>query len=395
MKPVARMALLLVLIAAEPIAAQAQLFRRNKAANQVQGDAPTNPSFGSSASSSSTGNGQPAQAKPDPNVLQVGQATPDLTPVNELKTPKVDLPAEPVDPYMLTKDAGPFMVMAKTFRGPDAVKYAQMLTMELRQKHHLPAFVYYQKIHPRHSNIRGIPPTAPPEQEVGQLKGQEKYRLYDEAVVLVGNEKTIQGQQKLLHYVKSLHPVCIDGMPSPFPWRNGEGLRRALATTNPLVPAQKLYPANADPMILHMNSGQTSVYRCPGAYTLQVGYFTGRTTLDPNDRNFLRQETIDSSPLHGAADQADKLAEELAKTDDIRRAGYKVYTYHDRYKSVVTVGSFNSPNDPSADKLRALVNRLATEKLKQGKLDVAFGPQPDLMPVPRPPGTKYDMGKMD
>ena len=55
-------------------------------------------------------------------------------------------PTEPVEPYLLTKQAGPFMVIAHTFRGPDAVRWAQALAMELRSSHQLMAYIYFKKI---------------------------------------------------------------------------------------------------------------------------------------------------------------------------------------------------------------------------------------------------------
>ena len=71
----------------------------------------------------------------------------------------------------------------------------------------------------------------------------EKYRTYDEAAVLVGNEKTQKDSAVLLHKVKKIKPDCLNAMPSLFKWR--EGLSTAIRTTNPYVAAQYLYPAQA------------------------------------------------------------------------------------------------------------------------------------------------------
>lgn len=369
----ARTALVLVIAASGPLSANAQLFGRSRTAPPAQS---------STDAKSAAKPGKPA-AKEDPNLVTAAESLPELTPYNELPPSDVKLPEEPVDPFLVTVNEGPFMVIAKTFRGDNAVKYAQLLCMELRRDHHLAAFVYYPKVQPRHSNIRGIPPTAPPQTQTGMLKGKERYRLYDEAAVLVGNAKTEQDQAKLLRTVKKIHPKCLEKMPTIFSWRAGSGLKGALATTNPLVPAQKLYPNSADPMILRMNSGEHSIYRCPGPYTLQVGYFVGRSTFDVHDPQFLKAGNLETSPLKKAHLDAEDLAAELAKSDELMRAGYQVYTYHDRYSSQVTVGSFQQENDPSAERLRALIVRIATKKLSDGKFDIPFGPQPNLMVVPK------------
>ena len=44
-------------------------------------------------------------------------------------------PTGPIEPYMLTKENGPFMVLAHSFRGPDAPRQALALAMELREKY--------------------------------------------------------------------------------------------------------------------------------------------------------------------------------------------------------------------------------------------------------------------
>ena len=70
------------------------------------------------------------------------------------------LPNDPIEPYLLTRDAGPFMVMAKTFRGPDAERWALALVLELQNEYHLPAYILRTRDFPMRSNIRDVPPTA-------------------------------------------------------------------------------------------------------------------------------------------------------------------------------------------------------------------------------------------
>src|SRR5438270_1634484 len=60
-------------------------------------------------------------------------------------TPGVALATGSVDEYLLQKEHGPFMVMAQTFRGPDASRYAVALSRELRESYHLPAYIFYMK----------------------------------------------------------------------------------------------------------------------------------------------------------------------------------------------------------------------------------------------------------
>ena len=95
-------------------------------------------------------------------IFPNASSLPEPTPADELKAPTMELPNDPIEPWLLTKQAGPFMVLAKTFRGPDCDRMALALAKELRGKYGLPAYILRSKDFPGKSNIRGVPPTAEP-----------------------------------------------------------------------------------------------------------------------------------------------------------------------------------------------------------------------------------------
>jgi len=293
----------------------------------------------------------------DPNAPPPVQVIPEPTPADELKPPTIALPTDPIEPYLLTKENGPFMVLAKVFRGPDSQKLALALAKELREEYGLPAYILRSKDWPGRSNIRGVPPTADPQVVQANITTPEKIRTYDEAAVLVGNEKTEAGSVALHHKVKKIRPKCLDGISSIFPWR--EGLSKAIRTTNPYIPAQRLFPQKRDHLIVQMNGGERSIVNCPGQYTLQVAQFTGRATFNENDENFRGVMSLRNSPLRTAADDAERMAAILAKDKDVQKLGQPVYVYHDRTSSRVYVGSFQTPNDPQAVAVRDALLRLA------------------------------------
>jgi hypothetical protein len=282
------------------------------------------------------------------------------------------LPNDPIEPYLLTRDDGPFMVTAKTFKGVDAERYALALVLELRNDFGLPAFILRTKDFPMRTVMRNVPPLSPSYVRKPQLSDPERKRSEDEAAVLVGNEKTLADSVKLLARVKKIKPKCLDHMPTIFVWRTGKGLQNATRTTNPYVPMQDLFPGlRKDKLIVQMNDGPRSVMKCPGRYTLQVAEFLGRSEINPNMREprLMDPETIKESPLMTAMDDAEKLAEKLGKDPDLVKSGYHAYVYHDRTSSRVMVGSFSAPNDPAAARLR--------ETLVQ-KLLPSFGRDPKL-----------------
>jgi hypothetical protein len=304
------------------------------------------------------------------------------TSLDQIGSPKISLPTGPIEPFLIQKENGPFMVLAYTFRGPQADRYAQALVLELRGKFGLQAYIFYAKVQPGHSNIRDIPPTAPPYVRNGEMAAPEKYRNYDEAAVLVGDCKTIDESKQLLHKVKKLHPACLDGLPSIYNWRRGRGLSRAILTTNPLVAAQYLYPGKGvmpvvkpgqpfdpavvtasfetihkkDPLVKQINTGPYNIYKCRGPYVLQVAEFSGRTSLNNGgtsvsadsaqdlssllSRGYKRDDVMD---LSQAGEQAERLADAIAHSKLLGKL--HPYVYHDRFVSRVYLGPFESPKD--------------------------------------------------
>ena len=306
----------------------------------------------------------------DPKVFPAEAVLPTPVPFDQMKKPTIAMPDGPIEPYLLTKDVGPFLVTARTFRGPDADKFAMALAKELREEFGLPAWILRSRDFPMRSNIRGIPPTAERGVPRSELSLPEKVRSYDEALVLVGNEKTLADSEKLWFKVKKLKPKCLNEIPGPFAWR--KGLSTALRTTNPFVPAQDLFAGRRDEFVYKMNQGPNSIYNCSGRYSLEIARFQGRSTFQVQEAKTASINILKRSPLATAADDAEKMATALAKSEEIRSTGQPVYVYHDRQSSRVLVGTFNSPNDPAAVRLREylLKNSFAMmdyKDLKTGK----------------------------
>lgn len=356
----------------------------------------------------------------DAKVYRAGEELPAPAMIDPNSVPAVSLPTEPIEPYLLCKDNGPFMVLAHTFRGPDAAKYAQMLTMELRQVYQLPAYVYYLKMKPGQSNIRGVQPTAEEPIRSGVIEGKARLRMYDEAAVLVGDCATTDEAQKLWRDIKKIRPTSLEKLPNPYVWR--VGLKSSMITTNPYQPAQRLYagaplhsgdtfdpmniklkPPPMDPLIRRMNKGPRSLFNCPGAYSLVVAEFVGRSQLNPDSEEVKRTSFLKSiaslkdSPLQTAAADAYNIADQLVKNPVVVKLGLPVYVYHDRTSSKVLVGSFQTEGDPAAAKVREAmadveivlkrVNHGYDRKLGKENVEATLGhlaPNTQLMRVPRP-----------
>lgn len=310
----------------------------------------------------------PAAGTGAQRVYDANSILPGPTPDDQLKPVSIALPDDPLEPYLLTKQNGPFMVLAKVFRGPDSERMALALCKELRQDFKLPAYILRSKEWPMKSNIRGVPVQAPSMTTRAAITQPERIRILDEAAVLVGDEKTLMGSELLLHKVKKLRPKCLEGMPKLFAWR--QGLSHAIRTTNPYVPAQLLYPRAPDRLVVSMNRGLRSVVHCPGPYSLQVAQFTGRSTFNLSGKDqSLAGSIIDlkSSPLRTAHDDAERLADNLTRSPDFRKLGVPVYVHHDRTSSRVFVGSFNSPEDPRFKSIHEEMLRISGKQFVQAR----------------------------
>ncbi len=183
-----------------------------------------------------------ARRDEDRGVIQQNDGKKQLPTRNEKAGP-IDLPAEPIEPYLLTKDAGPFMVLARVFRGPDAKRMAIALAKELRDEYGLPAYILRKGDLPA-DRVRGVPPAG---------IAPEKIRTFDEAAVLVGDEKSPADQEKLWREVKRIQPKCLEHLVAAFPWR--KGLSTALRTVNPLIPAKKLVVRDTESLVKRLHVG--------------------------------------------------------------------------------------------------------------------------------------------
>jgi hypothetical protein len=318
-------------------------------------------------------------------------ALPEPLKEDEIKPMAMELPDDPLEPYLLTKANGPFMVLAQVFRGPEAEKMALALCKELRQEYNLPAYILRSKEFPMKSYIRGVPVQAPSETMKAAIKQPEQVRIHDEAAVLVGDEKTEQATEELLHKIKKIHPKCLDAMPQLFPWRR-VGLNRAIRTTNPYVPAHWLYPKTPDRLIVQMNSGLHSIANCPGHYTIQVAQFSGHSAYDLYGQGMAAFDGLlnpKKSPLQTAHDDAEKLAEQLSRSAKFHQLGTPVFVYHNRTSSRVYVGSFSSTDDPNALAVREELLKIAGEMNVSTK-DRWGRPQTDRMIVPATMLTSVD-----
>jgi hypothetical protein len=330
--------------------------------------------------------------------------------------------------YKLTKRHGPWMIMVASFIKPPADRRgegmtpeqaAQELVYELRL-HHIPAYTFRQEEVEEEVQVLGRRTMTAQKAKVRNWSGG--------TCVLAGNYATSNDKiaQQTLHYIKErfepefLNDVEAVGLASP-----GQSIKRsksggvfrttkdrprplsgAFMTTNPLLSDEELSVRRRDPFIIKLNTGsEYSLLSNRGRYSVVVATFQGRATAQmgkesTNDSTF----SLNNSPLSDAAERAWELCSALRHA---RSLGYdhefEAFVYHDRYSSIVTVGSFDSKDDPRI----AQIQNFFGAKVAQVSLDGTpaigaeaftvphhpapnepvktwiFDPYPELIDVPR------------
>lgn len=266
--------------------------------------------------------------------------------------------ADPNKEYRLTEDNGPWTIMACSFSGKRAEEQARELAYELRKRYKLKAYTHPMRFDLGDVRGRGIDQFGAPI-PVRYQGGDEK----KEIAVLVGNYRTIDDPQaqKTLQKLKYSRPRCLEldqskptarilagwrlyaKYASPEKQKKGP-MSKAFVTTNPLLPKDYFVPRGIDPQVVEWNRRVThSLLDCPGKYTVQVATFKGQVIIKQSEIQEIEHGKQLKSELAEAAMKAHHLTEAL------RMKNWEAYEFHDRYASIVTVGSFDSVGTPRAD----------------------------------------------
>ncbi|HYW80436.1 MAG TPA: hypothetical protein VE890_12705 [Thermoguttaceae bacterium] len=319
----------------------------------------------------------------------VGSARAALPLTSLLSFNRVD--ADPDKDYRITEENGPWMIMACPFSGDGAEQQARELVLELRQQYKLEAYIHQKSFNLGDARPRGLNRYGDPVK--GRYRNGSELKEY---AVMVGNYQSFDDSdaQKTLQKIKHSHPKCLEigedkqTNRSLAGWRmtqkqlqkiigsdkqaNGP-MGHAFVTPNPVLPKDYFAAPGVDKLVVEMNKNVThSLLNCEGKYTVQVATFKGNVFIEPEKIREIESGKQVESKLAKAARQAHLLTEALRLKD------YDAYEFHDRYSSVVTVGSFNAPGIPRAD------GKLEIDPSIRKIIEV-FGARP--LSGPTPPGT--------
>jgi hypothetical protein len=348
---------------------------------------------------------QPPQFVPANENAQGSQATPR----------EIDI----TQPYAITPQAGTWLICAGSYMGPNAPKLAVQLAEEIRTKHHMPAYILNRaneerrKMQEEYDRVcraaaaQGIP--APSRRRLYKIEEQC-------AVLIAGPGAGWPGVDDANRFMKKVRqwPLPVlrleNGLPaydmkfhmkvgadgkSGRPEPEGEPVNpfvTCFVSRNPTVPLPSKPQNKFDPSWKKLNADEEySLLNCRKAWTLVVKDYGGAMLIQPRAESSGFLDKIGLGGLRpgeglGAAGlQAHQLAELLTKV------GFKAYVLHTRTSSIVSVGEFDSLDDPEMLRTQDRLSRLSFKadpnhpnaaRFAQANLELF--PRAMPMEVPRP-----------
>lgn len=249
--------------------------------------------------------------------------------------------ADPAKEYTLSETNGPWMILVHTFSGPKAKESANQLVYQLRKDYNLKAYGY-SKTFEHDTRKEQFVKTNPYAKTRPQYNKKGKVQ---EFAVLIGDFQSIDDLdlQNTLQAVRECFPECMKQFPGQkIPKGATTPFVRSFAVTNPIL-GSDFFGKNGyvDDFVAKLNEQRPySLLNCPGKYSVQIATFSGKVEIKPeNVQAILDGRKSFTGPV-SELELGEKAAVKLCKI--LRDNGFEAYEFHDRYQSIVTVGSFNS-----------------------------------------------------
>jgi len=313
--------------------------------------------------------------------------------------PGAPAPADPGREFVVTPDAGAWLICAASYTGSDAPELGRQLVQYIRGHYHLAAYTFNRGEQERNALNAELERKRQQQQADNPLVPIRRrvIRIEDQVAVLVGGYADKDSARRALETVKRLPPPELrlnSGMPALdtvfFAGEDGKTQQRAtinpfstaFVTPNP-VGGQKTAPP-PDPLWEKLNQYEGySLLECKKQLTLLVKQYAGAGGLVQGNstKGFLDKLWSSGIKPGDALEAAGQQAHELARV--LRELNFQAYVLHTRTSSLVTVGAFESLEDPEykrvTQQLAALQQRFNAANHDPFKLN----PVPAPMSVPK------------
>jgi hypothetical protein len=309
--------------------------------------------------------------------------------------------AEPAPLYPITPEAGPWMIIAASYEGPEALELARQLVLEIRNRHHLPAYIFNYADAERKRQREDLERLQKLNPDIQTRR--RTIRVPEQCAVLIGGYPDVDRASDALKKVRSLplpnlklasgaSPFDTVFVAEPNEEKKGSDLKRlsvnpfatAFVVRNPTTPRQEAPKNKVDPFWKELNSEEKySLLSNPKGWTLVVKEYPGNSALQPQGggSSFMKMLGLGSwggEALSAAGQQAHELASFLTKL------GFKAYVLHTRYSSIVTVGAFDQINDQDMQRVQRQIQSLQFKTAQGATPDpIKLFATPVPMQVPR------------
>lgn len=326
--------------------------------------------------------------------------------------------AAPTYKYPVVPEAGPWLICVQTFKGPDSQRMAEALADCLNRDFKIPAYLQdsgrkqREEEKARVEKLRAQYRAQYEEMERQGLKtpdGMRRWRvpdvqIDDEFAVLVGKRnRQLKDMEAARDYLDEIRK--LKDLPKEFQWKalfefdkdkKDRTVKSAEVFVNPFVTAMVVHnptvsfekqqddPTVATKFLKELNSDEEySVLKCRKNWTLVVKVYQAPSAIlgsqngPTTSTKFSPTKKDGESYLNIGAMNAHLTAEFLRKA-----MKQEAYVMHHSSYSVVTVGQYDSPEDPQ---LLANQKTMAGMQLRDGNGDVkaSFSAQPLPMRIPK------------
>lgn len=286
---------------------------------------------------------------------------------------------DPNQDIAVTEKEGPWMISISSYMGPDAARMARAMTMELRNKYRMQAFVFSRGREERKKEYERVKALLEQQRKFFQEKNlppptnlRVGYRnVQEQCAVVIGNYATVDVARRELDKIRRLQPPDPNLDKQYFYLKKDQKtgksttesvainpFLRAFVVRNPALKQDDSVDANLDIALLRqLNRGvEHSLLEIKKPYTLVVKQF-----FTPNT---LQSASMKNSPFLDAlsrggndADREDVAAQNAHALAGVfrKQVNLDAYVLHTRYSSIVTVGAFDGPQDPRMESTRHML----------------------------------------
>lgn len=360
--------------------------------------------------------------------------------------PEIEIPSVlgPNHPLAVKPQDGAYFICVKSYSRPHrpdpndpgltARELAEGLAKEIRQTHNVNVLLFEYISEEKRAEAtaraaameraRAFAQAMEKYRKNSQLKGMEflepdnkiYYRTFnyrDQIAVLIGGFPTEDDAVKALAVVKKWPAPkdvrLLDGGAIARPDSNGKRVieksflnpfPQAMVVQNPSTPREREVndsPYKVDPFLVKLNEGRPyNLLKATRAWTLGVKSFSAPVQIQSadEDSSLMRRMGFGKGAdiLNAGAEQAEALAKSLREMKgpppENASLNLEAFVLHTRTGSIVTVGQYDSPNDPALLQDRRMLMSLEFEAYKDAARTQPLGKQKvfrdNIIPVPIP-----------